>query len=202
MFSKKCRGHFSLCCWKKQRNSWIKLFTGKESNHSVFKVWTGIDFCNFFYVSQGKADRQQDLGKLILLVCVDTEARHRGAGEAGAVRQFPHSTDVTHRFVFQGRRWDFHLVLLVYRLMAKHKHAKTDLLFSFGKGHKRSLDRNRAPVPLTQEGAGDVFRHLVTGATHLRQVGQLSVQHPLKLWQWEQNKETLSKLGCSKLTIK
>lgn len=42
-------------------------------------------------------------------------------------------------------------------------------------------------VLLTQESAGDVFRHLVTRATHLRQVGELSVQHPLKLQQKESN---------------
>lgn len=36
-------------------------------------------------------------------------------------------------------------------------------------------------VLLTHESAGDVFRDLVAGAAHLRQVRQLSVQHPLKL---------------------
>lgn len=73
-------------------------------------------------MSQREKDRQGDLGELVLVVRVDSEARHRGAGEAGAVRQFPHSADVTHRFIFQGRRRDFHLVLLVYGLMNKHKH--------------------------------------------------------------------------------
>lgn len=66
------------------------------------------------------SQRRPDLGKLILVVCVDTEARHRTAGEAGAVRQFPHSADVTHRFVFQSGRRDFHLVLLVCGLVDKH----------------------------------------------------------------------------------
>lgn len=54
-----------------------------------------------------------DLGELVLVVCVDAEARHRCAGEAGAVRQLPHAADVTHWLVFQGGRRDFHLVLLV-----------------------------------------------------------------------------------------
>lgn len=64
-------------------------------------------------------------------------------------------------------------------------HRQTGLLFLFGKGQKCDVDRNQIVVPLTHEGAGDVFRHLVTRATHLWQVGQLSVQHPLKLWQNE-----------------
>lgn len=79
---------------------------------------------------------QEDLGELILMVCVDTEARHWGTGEAGAVRQFSHSTDVTHRFVFQGRGWDFHLVLLVYRSVDKHTQNVTVLLLLFGRGHE------------------------------------------------------------------
>lgn len=66
-----------------------------------------------------------------------------------------------------------------------HKRRRTGLLFLFGKGQKCDVDRNQIVVPLTHEGAGDVFRHLVTRATHLWQVGQLSVQHPLKLWQNE-----------------
>lgn len=53
------------------------------------------------------------------MVRVDTKARHRGAGEAGAVRQFPYSTDVAHRFVFQSGGRDLHLVLLVYVLVDK-----------------------------------------------------------------------------------
>ncbi len=69
--------------------------------------------------AQSKSTRT-DLGKLIFMICVDTEAGHGSAGEAGAVRQFPYSTDVTHRFVFQCRRRDFHLVLLVYGLVNKH----------------------------------------------------------------------------------
>lgn len=69
----------------------------------------------------------------------------------------------------------------------KHTHTRrrTGLLFLFGKGQKCDVDRNQIVVPLTHEGAGDVFRHLVTRATHLWQVRQLSVQHPLKLWQNE-----------------
>lgn len=160
-----------------------------QRTESRVRVLAAIDPWDLFYVSQRETDRQRDLGELVLVVCVDTEARHWRAGEAGAVRQFPHSTDVTHRFVFQSRRRDFHIVLLVYRLEDKHTHThtrrRTGLLFLFGKGQKCDVDRNQIVVPLTHEGAGDVFRHLVTRATHLWQVGQLSVQHPLKLWQNE-----------------
>lgn len=34
---------------------------------------------------------------------------------------------------------------------------------------------------LTEEGAGDELGHLVAGATHLWQVSELPIQHPLKL---------------------
>ena len=75
-------------------------------------------------MSQRKSDWQQDLGELILVVRVDAEARHGGAGEAGAVRQFPYATDVAHRFVFQSGRRDLHLVLLVYELVDEHTHVR------------------------------------------------------------------------------
>lgn len=96
-----------------------------QRTESRVRVWAAIDPWDLFYVSQRETDRQRDLGELVLVVCVDTEARHWRAGEAGAVRQFPHSTDVTHRFVFQSRRRDFHIVLLVYRLEDKHTHTHT-----------------------------------------------------------------------------
>lgn len=70
--------------------------------------------------SVNNADRKQHLGKLILVVRVDAEARHGSAGEAGAVRQFPHSADVTHGFIFQSGRRDFHLILLVWRHTHTH----------------------------------------------------------------------------------
>lgn len=44
---------------------------------------------------------------------------------------------------------------------------KADLLVLFSKGHKYDVDRNQFLVVLTHESAGDVFRHLVTRATHL-----------------------------------
>lgn len=63
-----------------------------------------------------KTEEPADLGELVLVVRVDTEAWHGGAGEAGAVGQFPHPTDVAHGFVFQGGGRDLHLVLLVCKM--------------------------------------------------------------------------------------
>lgn len=63
--------------------------------------------------SRGDAEEAADLGELVLLLRVDAEARHGGAGEAGAVGQLPHPTDVAHGFIFQGGGRDLHLVLLV-----------------------------------------------------------------------------------------
>lgn len=67
---------------------------------------------------------EDNLGQLVLVLRVDAEARHGGAGEAGAVRQLPHAADVTHRFVSQGRGRDFHLVLLVCRSMDTYTHTR------------------------------------------------------------------------------
>lgn len=67
-----------------------------------------------------KTEEPADLGKLVLVVRVDTEAWHGGAGEAGAVGQFPHPTDVAHGFIFQGGGRDLYLVLLVCKMEETH----------------------------------------------------------------------------------
>lgn len=61
---------------------------------------------------------------------VDAEARHGGAGQAGAVRQLPHPADVTHGLLLQGGRRDLHVVLLVCRLDGRtHTRGSRGLLF-------------------------------------------------------------------------
>lgn len=99
------------------------------------------------------------------------------------MRQFPYSTDVTHRFVFERRRRDFHLVLLVYRWRSKRTGVVVFFLLLFTKGRACGVDKNPSVFSLTHKGAGDVLRHLVPRAAHLRQMRQFSVQHPLKLGQ-------------------
>lgn len=110
--------------------------------------------------SRGHPEKPADLGELILVVRVDAEARHGGAGEAGAVGQFPHPTDVAHGFIFQGGGRDLHLVLLVCTLGQMHSFLGQSSQMSGGETFSTL-------VGLTQESAGDVFRHLVAGATHL-----------------------------------
>lgn len=101
-----------------------------------------------------------DLGELVLVVRVDAEARHGGAGETGAVGQLPHPTDVAHRFILQGGGRDLHLVLLVCTVESTHSFLGPRSQMSGG-------EMSSVPVRLTQEGAGDVFRHLIAGAAHL-----------------------------------
>lgn len=67
-----------------------------------------------------KTEELADLGELVLVVRVDTEAWHGGAGEAGAVGQLPHPTDVAHGFIFQGGGRDLYLVLLVCKIEETH----------------------------------------------------------------------------------
>lgn len=83
------------------------------------------------------------------------------------MRQFPYSADVTHWFVFQGGRRDFHLILLVYKLVDE---SAAGVLLLIGQSSETGIGSwggGGGGVPLTHERAGDVFRHLVTGATHL-----------------------------------
>lgn len=67
-----------------------------------------------------KKQEPADLGELVLVVRVDAEAWHGGAGQAGAVGQFPHPADVAHRFIFQGGGRDLYLILLVCKMAETH----------------------------------------------------------------------------------
>lgn len=91
----------------------LKLHLSRSSN----SLWEEEQ--NIYAVARSRggsgAETPADLGEFVLVVGVDAEARHGGAGEAGAVGQLPHPTDVAHGFVPQGRGRDLHLVLLLCR---------------------------------------------------------------------------------------
>ena len=144
----------AITCYSLVGSVWKKLFTGRRIPSLNVQSQSCDCVTGSLWVTE-EPGRRADLGELVLVVCVDAEARHGSAGEAGAVRQFPHAADVTHGFVLQGGRRDLLLVLLVCRLMDKRQQSHTEgeseggglIAFVWAKVVNVVVDRDQLLVP-------------------------------------------------------
>lgn len=156
--------------WDKIRNKFPQLYTSNCTHCALY-------LC--------KLCTQTHLSKFIFGLGLDPKSRDVRVCEAGWVLQLFHPTDLRHGLVLllllllRLRGWHLDFMLLVWRdTVQKKKNRKVNTkIVTMQEGGRVYL-----PVSsLTQEGVGDELRDLVPRAAHLREVRELSIQHPLEL---------------------